>query len=125
MQDSFDTSFTMMSTLVTIMFIIVIAFFIITAVKGIGQWHHNNEAPLLCVEASVVTKRTSVTHHHHSDANMGTHGMTNTDYYVTFETDTNSRLEFHVSGREYGQLAEGDRGKLTFQGTRYQRFERY
>lgn len=60
MLESFDTSFTMMSTLVTIMFIIVIAFFIITAVKGIGQWHHNNEAPLLCVEASVVTKRTSV-----------------------------------------------------------------
>lgn len=28
------------------------------------------------------------------------------------------------SGREYGMLAEGDIGKLTFQGTRYLSFER-
>ena len=29
-----------------------------------------------------------------------------------------------MTGTEYGLLAEGDRGKLTFQGTRYLGFER-
>ena len=33
-------------------------------------------------------------------------------------------MEFHVSGLEYGMLAEGDTGSLTFQGTRYLSFER-
>ena len=33
-------------------------------------------------------------------------------------------MELHVSGSEYGMLAEGDRGFLTFQGTRYLGFER-
>ena len=33
-------------------------------------------------------------------------------------------MEFHISGKEYGILAEGDIGKLTFQGTRYHSFER-
>ena len=35
-----------------------------------------------------------------------------------------SRSEFHVSGKEYGMLAEGDIGTLTFQGTRYIDFTR-
>ena len=34
------------------------------------------------------------------------------------------RLELCVSGGEYGLLAEGDVGELTFQGTRYLSFER-
>ncbi len=29
-----------------------------------------------------------------------------------------------ISGQEYGQLAEGDRGTLHFQGTRYLGFDR-
>ena len=33
-------------------------------------------------------------------------------------------MELHVSGSEYGMLAEGDNGRLTFQGTRYLSFER-
>ena len=43
---------------------------------------------------------------------------------MTFQVDSGDRMEFSVSGQEYGLLAEGDRGKLTFQGTRYLGFER-
>ncbi|WP_375200829.1 hypothetical protein [Bacillus sp. RS11] len=35
------------------------------------------------------------------------------------------RLELKMSGRDYGQLADGDFAMLTFQGTRYQTFERH
>ena len=47
-----------------------------------------------------------------------------TVYYATFQVESGDRMELRMSGREYGLLAEGDRGKLTFQGTRYRGFER-
>lgn len=33
-------------------------------------------------------------------------------------------MEFSVSGSEYGMLADGDKGNLSFQGSRYLSFER-
>ena len=42
----------------------------------------------------------------------------------TFQVESGDRMEFHVGGAEYGMLAEGDAGKLTFQETRYLGFER-
>ena len=44
--------------------------------------------------------------------------------YVTFQVESGDRMEFCVPGKEYGMLAEGDTGKLMFQGTRYLGFER-
>ena len=35
-----------------------------------------------------------------------------------------NRMELRLSGTEYGQLSEGDTGRLSFQGTRYLGFER-
>lgn len=52
------------------------------------------------------------------------HTHTFTSYYVTFQVESGDRMEFAVSGMEYGLLAEGDTGDLTFQGTRYLNFQR-
>ena len=49
---------------------------------------------------------------------------TYTYYYVTFEVDSGDRMELGVEDAEYGLLVEGDRGRLTFQGTRFLGFER-
>ncbi|MNJ79746.1 hypothetical protein D3C77_778650 [compost metagenome] len=38
--------------------------------------------------------------------------------------ESGDRLEFNLSGSDYGQCSVGDEGKLTFQGSRYQGFER-
>jgi len=38
--------------------------------------------------------------------------------------ESGDRMELHVAGHEFGMLIEGDRGMLTFQGTRYLGFER-
>ena len=77
----------------------------------------------MTVVARVVTKRANTSrHHHHHDNHV--HSSTSTSYYVTFEVESGDRMEFRVPGREYGMLAEGDLGKLTFQGTRYHSFER-
>lgn len=52
------------------------------------------------------------------------HTTYSTSYFVTFQVESGDRMELHVAGHEYGMLIEGDRGKLTFQGTRYLGFER-
>ena len=120
----FGFGFSAIQLIFYIIFAIVIGGFIVTAVRGIRTWHKNNNSPRLTVHASVVSKRqnTSV-HHHHSD-NAAMHTSTSTSYYATFQFDSGDRLELRVSGPEYGLLAEGDTGDLTFQGTRYLGFDR-
>ena len=61
--------------------------------------------------------------HHHSHGEHH-HHHTSTSYYVTFEVESGDRMEFLMAGHEYGLLMEGDKGKLSFQGTRYLGFER-
>ncbi len=102
----------------------VLIVFVVTLVRGIGEWHKNNNSPRLTVPAKVVSKRTSVSRGHHHGANGHMHTTSSTWYYATFEVESGDRLELALSGCEYGMLAEGDTGKLTFQGTRYLSFER-
>ena len=73
----------------------------------------------MTVDATVVSKRQHTSHHHHNN-----HMSHSTSYYVTFQVESGDRMELHMSGMEYGMLAEGDYGKLTFQGTRYLEFVR-
>ena len=120
----FGMGFDMFGIMFTIVFVLVIGTFIVTAVKGIGQWNKNNNSPRLTVPATVVSKRTNVTRHHHGGANGHHHHHTSTTYYVTFQVESGDRMELHVAGHEYGLLVEGDSGRLTFQGTRYLGFER-
>ena len=118
----FDMGFGMFGVMFTIVFVLIIGVFIAVAVKGIGQWNKNNHSPRLTVPATVVAKRTNVSHHH--GAGDHHHHHTSTTYYVTFQVESGDRMEFSVGGQEYGMLIEGDFGNLTFQGTRYLGFER-
>ena len=122
----FGTGFTIFQIMFTLVFVIVIGMFIVIAVKGISQWNKNNHSPRLTVPATIVAKRTNVSHHHHHNhGGTGMHHTTHsTTYYVTFQVESGDRMELHVAGHEFGMLIEGDRGMLTFQGTRYLRFER-
>lgn len=120
----FGMGFDVMQGFVFLIFAIVIMAFIVFFIKGISTWHKNNNSPRLTVQAAVVAKRQNTDVHHHSNNNGGMHTSTSTHYYVTFQFDSGDRLELHIPGREYGMLAEGDVGELTFQGTRYLGFER-
>jgi len=104
-------------------FAVILIMIIVIAVKGLGQWNKNNQSPVLNVQAEVTSKRRHNSTHiqQAGDVSMP---MTETTYYVTFQVQSGDRMEFRVNGREYGQLREGDRGELTFQGTRYLQFER-
>lgn len=84
-----------------------------TLVKGAKQNHKNNNSPRLTSEATVVAKRTHV---------RGDHA--HTTYYATFQFESGDRMELMIPYNQFGYLVEGDRGKLTFQGTRFLSFER-
>ena len=107
-----------------LMFFLVFGAFIVSFIKGISQWNKNNNSPRLSVEATVVAKREDVSHHHHNHGNDHMHSTYSTSYYVTCQVESGDRMEFLVSGYEFGMLVEGDYGKVTFQGTRYLGFER-
>ena len=116
--------FGMFNIMFTIVFILVIGTFVVMLVKGISEWNKNNHSPRLTVPATIIAKRTNVSRHRHGGANSHHHHHTSTTYYVTFQVESGDRMEFHISGQEYGLLIEGDHGNLSFQGTRYLGFER-
>ncbi|MCM3764561.1 DUF2500 domain-containing protein [Neobacillus niacini] len=115
-ESGFDL-FSIIPTIVPIFFIIVIGLILFSFARGIKEWSNNNNQPKLNVDALVVSKRTQV---------RGGAGdaPSSTRYFVTFQFESGDRTEFRVSGAEYGQLAEGDKGELVFQGTRYHGFTR-
>lgn len=117
----FGFGFSMFSIMFNLMFFLVFGIILVTLFRNLMQWNKNNHSPELSVSAIVVGKRQNVSHHHHGDS---MHHSTSTTYYVTFEVQSGDRMEFIVDGHEYGQLIEGDAGRLTFQGTRYLGFER-
>lgn len=116
--------FSVFGVLFSIGFLLFLGVFIVTIVKGISEWNKNNHSPKLTVPATIVAKRTNVSRSHHGGANGHHHHHTSTTYYVTFQVESGDRMEFHVSGQEYGLLIEGDHGNVSFQGTRYLGFER-
>ncbi len=104
-----------------IVFALIVGTIIINAIKGMSEWSNNNKQPILDINCKVVSKRISVSHtNSHTDTSASSH----TSYYVTFEFESKDRTEFCVNGKEYGMIAEGDYGKLKFQGTRFLEFNR-
>ena len=121
--------FNLIEMLFPIMFILIFIIIVFTFVKGIATWFKNNNSPRLTVSARIVAKRQNTTRNNQPNAGdiSGAHGfhtISSTSYYVTFQVDSGDRMELSVSGSEYGVLAEGDKGQLTFQGTRYLTFDR-
>ena len=110
----------------TLIFIAVFVVIITSIVKGISEWSNNNKQPVLDINCKVVSKRshTSVNPSYNDGNGNYTATTTSTSYYVTFEFESKDRMEFKVTGRQYGMLAEGDFGKLKFQGTRFLDFTR-
>ena len=117
------------SILFPILFLVVLGMILFALISNLRTWNKNNHSPRLTVPATVVAKRTDVSHSSSANAGdmSGAHGYdtsTFTSYYVTFQVESGDRMEFEVDGSDYGLLVQGDIGKLSFQGTRYLGFER-
>ena len=123
--DGFGIGFGIFGIMFSLTFLLVFGLILFTVIRSISQWNKNNHSPRLTVPATVVAKRTNVSHHHHNHGtdHMG-HTSASTSYYVTFQVESGDRMELTMAGHQFGLLVEGDRGMLTFQGTRYLSFER-
>lgn len=106
-----------------IIFFIILGCFVVNIVSSIMQWSKNNKQPIVPTNATVVSKRLSISHHNNSAEN-GHMTSSSTTYFVTFEFENSQRVEFRVKGSEYGRMVEGDFGVLHFQGTRFIEFTR-
>lgn len=106
-----------------IVFVIILSVIVITILKGLAEWHNNNQQPVLTEKAIIVSKRNHTSRRAHNH-NGHVHHSTNTTYYVTFEFENKDRLELKVPRNKVGYLVEGDFGDLTYQGTRYHDFVR-
>lgn len=121
--------FSIVETLFPLVFLLMFGFALYTLISSAAvraqEKRKNDASPRLTVPASVVTKRAQVgtTHHHNAATNTGG-TYYNTKYFATFQFESGDRLELSVSPGEYGMLVEGDRGQLSFQGTRYLGFVR-
>ena len=105
-----------LEVLFLLMFLFIFGVILSVIVGGIVSWNKNNHSPKLTVDAVVAAKRTA----HHGGGNTAAL----TSYYVTFQVESGDRMELSMPGREFGMLAEGDRGRLAFQGSRFLGFAR-
>lgn len=111
--------FQLMASIVPILAFTIIGIGIIRTFK---EWHRNENSPRLTVEARVVCKRSD--YRRTMNAKNHVYHGSRTNYYITFEVESGDRMELELQGHQYGLLVEGDKGKLTFQGTRFLNFER-
>ena len=109
----FNFMFDIYPILFFVMFALIFTIMIVKIFQSMNQKKKDDNSPRLTTEATVVTKRTHV---------WGDHS--HTDYYVTFQLETGDRLELKVPHNRFGYLVEGDKGKLTSQGSRFVSFER-
>ena len=92
---------------------LVFGMIVSTLLKSSRENRSNSNSPRITADAQVVAKRTKV---------WGDHS--HTVYFATFQFLSGDRLELEIPHSRFGYLVEGDKGKLTFQGTRFLEFER-
>ena len=109
--------FSIMEFLFPLFFLAFFGIFIVILFRSLKQWNKNNHSPRLTVAVTVVGRR-----NHRSGG--GHNHSAHTSYYITFQVESGDRMELPVPAHEYGYIIEGDKGKLTFQGTRFLKFER-
>ncbi|MBQ6999684.1 MAG: DUF2500 domain-containing protein [Oscillospiraceae bacterium] len=111
--------FSMFSVMFCIVWILMLIVIVSSLVSSFRQWNKDNHSPRLTVPVTVVGKRED-----YRRRRNGNHTSHRTYYYVTFQVESGDRMELQLQGNEYGLLVEGDRGNLTFQGSRYLGFAR-
>lgn len=114
--------FSILQILTPLFFLFVMGYVVVSLIRSLLEWNRNNHSPRLSVDAAIVAKRTHI-RRRSVRFHDGIHD-TYTTYYATFQVESGDRMEFSLSGSDYGLLVEGDKGSLTFQGSRYLSFER-
>jgi len=120
----FNMIFGIFPVLFVLTFVLILGTVIFNTINSARAWNYNDRQPVLTVPAKVIAKRSHISSRNFRHSHDHNHYHDYTRYYVTFEVESGDRMELQMDGRDYGLLVEGDVGRLTFQGTRYIRFER-
>lgn len=113
-----------MFDLFDIVFLLMFGVFLFTNIKEIHECNKNNNSPKLTIDAKVVAKRSKVTNIHREGNGLIVFNKLTSIYYVTFQIESNDKIEMLVNLKDYKIINEGDCGKLTLQGTKYISFEK-
>jgi len=108
------------NTIFSVIFFIVTWTFIIVFIKVVTKWSINNKQPILDVECTVISKKLETK----TSINSSKSNKTLTNYYITFELKSTKIIELKVNKREYCMIKENDKGRLTFQCTKFLGFQR-
>ncbi len=77
----------------------------------------NSKAPLVTCGATVRTL--------HPEIAVVPQGRTSGNtFFVTFRLDSGAEVKLHMTYEHFYLLKEGDRGQLTYQGTRFWKFQK-
>jgi len=107
--------FTVLAGAVSVLVLVLIA---AVWVKLFLQWRANEAAPVVRVDAMVVSSRKRVGRRRRAGVDPST-------YMVTFEEPSGERIELQIRGQYMADLTEGVQGLLTYQGTRFLGFVRH
>jgi len=97
-------------TLFGLIFIGGILLLIITI--PIVEYNKNEKQPVITTDAVLLTKSTQQL------------GRGFSSYHLTFEITSKERISLKVDHQKYALFIEGDKGTLTYQGSRFITFER-
>lgn len=111
---------------ITTSFIIMFASVIgISVLIVVSQWIRNHRSPRIVTQATVLDKRVQVQHIRRKKASgIGYATDKMPIYYVLFEIEGGEKLEFLVNKVEYSKVKNNQSGRLTFQGSKFIRFEK-
>lgn len=91
-----------------VLFAAVNVFIIVTVMRVYGVSKKNLSLPKIESDAEIVSKRS-----------VGSPKDSFATYFITFRFSTGDTFEYPVSEDCYSYFAEGDRGKITVQGTKF------
>lgn len=99
--------------------VLFFVFFIFIIYQWISTYIKNENSPIIATKAQLIKKIRSVSTS--SDGNGGT--STSESLMLKFQLDTGSEIKLNVGSRIFRSISEYEWGTLTFQGTRFIRFE--
>lgn len=112
-----------------IMLVLIIAIFTAIFFRCIFEWTINKCSAMESVDAFVVAKQQGMIQQQIPNAGdaTGGHGFTLQEqpwYKITFRMTDSTEKEFNVDNKSFRELKEGEKGILTYQGTRYLGFKK-
>lgn len=107
--------------MLTFVFVCIIGIISIQGKKKLNEWKENRKCPRLTHDAAIITKRTNIVQYQIKGKKIWHDVVT---YHMTFQIPNDEQVELCIPYKVYRILFDGDKGNLTFQGTKFFAFER-